>query len=160
VRTGQIGALPEMSRCRPRFSGSMVPRIVMAWGMTTWRRSAWASTSATTPLIVSATATHPQAQDTAHGAAMIADASAYTCRRGIWRRRATRRRSCRAANRATVRRATQITRSIMIIGRTAHAVPATHSVVFLELSGPRRLVAEDGPSHHGLRDDISRQGES
>ena len=86
--------------------------------------------------------------------------SRYTRVRGIWRRRATRRRSRRAATRATARRATQITRSIMMTGRTAHTVPATHSVVFLEFSGPRQLVGEDGPSHHGRRDDISRQEES
>jgi hypothetical protein len=86
--------------------------------------------------------------------------SAYSRVRGIWRRRATRRRSRRAVTRATARRATQITRSIMMTGRIAHTVPATHSVGFLDLSDPRHLCAEHGPPHHGLRDDISQEGET
>lgn len=90
----------------------------------------------------------------------VPEVSAYARGRGMCRRRATRRRSRRAATRATTRRATQITRSIMVTGRTAHTVPATHSVVFLDLSGPCLRGAEHGPSHHGLRADISRQGES
>jgi hypothetical protein len=125
------------------------------------RRLAWASTSAAASIIVSATATHPQEQDTAQGAAMeLPEVSLYARVHGTRRRCATRRRSRRAASRATARRATQITRSIMMNGRTAHTVPATHSVGFLELSGPHHLCAEHGASHHGLRDDISRQGES
>lgn len=47
----------------------------------------------------------------------------------------------------------------MLTRHIAHSVPATHSVVLLELSGPRHLRAEHAPSHHGLRDDISREGE-
>lgn len=88
------------------------------------------------------------------------EVSRYARVRGIWRRRATRRRSRRAATRATARRAIQITRSIMMTGRTAHTVPGSHSVVFLEFSGPGHLRAEHGPSHHGLRDDTSRQGDA
>ena len=76
----------------------------------------------------------------------------------IRRRRATRRRSRRAANRATARRAARTIRSIMLTWHIAHSVPATHSVVLLELSDPRHLCAEHAPSHHWLRDDISREG--
>ena len=159
MRTAQIGARPgDGARC-PGFCGSTAPRIVMRCSEGSSHRWAWASTSAAASTIVSATATHLQEQDTAHRAAIL-EVSAYTRGRGIWRRRATRRRSRRAATRATARRASQITRSIIMTGRAAHTVPASHSVVFLELSDPRRLVAADGPSHHGLRDDISRQGES
>ena len=87
------------------------------------------------------------------------EVSRYARVRGSWRRRATRRRSRRAASFATARRADQIIRSIMA-GRTAHTVPGPHSVVFLEFSGSRHLRAEHGPSHHGLRDDTSRQGDA
>ena len=88
----------------------------------------------------------------------VPEVSLYARVTGIWRSRATRRRSCRAANRATARRAAQTTRSIMLTRRPAHSVPATHSVVLLELSGPYHLCAERGPSHYGLRDDIFRKG--
>ena len=84
--------------------------------------------------------------------------SLYVCVNRIRRRRATRRRSRRAANRATARRAARAIRSIMLTRHIAHSVPATHSVVLLELSDPRHLCAEHAPSHHGLRDDISRKG--
>src|SRR3979490_1464698 len=49
----------------------MAPRIVMTCRVRPARRSAWASTSATASLSVSATATHPQEQDTTHGAAIV-----------------------------------------------------------------------------------------
>jgi len=92
--------------------------------------------------------------------AELPEVSLYARVTGIRRSRATRRRNRRAANRPTARRAAQTTRSIMMNRLSAHSVPATHSVVLLELSGPCHLGAEQGPSHHGLHDDISRQGES
>jgi len=46
----------------------------------------------------------------------------------------------------------------MLTRPSAHSVPATHSVVLRELSDPRHLCADHGPSHHGLHDDISRPG--
>jgi hypothetical protein len=67
--TAQIGALPGDGG-RLRFFGLTAPRIVMACGAGSVGRSAWTSTSATASSIVSATATHPQEQDIAHGAAM------------------------------------------------------------------------------------------
>ena len=86
--------------------------------------------------------------------------SLYARVTGIRRSRATRRRSCRAANRATARRAAQTTRSIMLLRRDAHSVPVTHSAVLLELRQPRNLCAEPRPSQHGLRADNFREGES
>ena len=99
------------------------------------RRSAWASTSATASSSVSATATHLQEHDTARGAAMAVfpEVSLYA-RVPIRRSRATRRRSRRAANLPTARRAAQTTRSIIINRPGAHRVPATNSLVQLELS--------------------------
>jgi len=67
-----MGALPADDRRSSRGFGSMDPRIVKACRVGSSRRSAWASTSATASLIVSATATHPHEQDTAHGVAMTA----------------------------------------------------------------------------------------
>lgn len=72
------------------------------------RCSAWTSTSAVASLSVSASATHPQEQDTVHDTAM----TAYACIRGPRRSRATRRRSRCAATRATTRRAARASRSI------------------------------------------------
>jgi hypothetical protein len=70
VRTAQIGALRgDSGRC-PGFCGSTAPRIVMRCSEGSAHRLAWASTSAAASIIVSATATHPQEQDTAHGVAM------------------------------------------------------------------------------------------
>jgi hypothetical protein len=90
----------------------------------------------------------------------VPEVSFYARVTGIRRSRATRRRSCRAANRANARRAAQTTRSTMLTRHNAHSVPATHSIVLLELSGPCHACAEHGPSHRGLRDDISREGEA
>jgi hypothetical protein len=45
MRPGQIGALSEDGRRRPGGFGSIDPRIVIAWGGGSIRRSAWASTS-------------------------------------------------------------------------------------------------------------------
>jgi hypothetical protein len=87
----------------------------------------------------------------------VPEVSRYARERGSWRSRATRRRSRRAASFATARRVAQIIRSIMA-GRTAHTVPATDSVLFLELGGLHPLRADHGLSDHGLRDDIFRQG--
>jgi hypothetical protein len=92
--------------------------------------------------------------------AELPEVSLYARVTGIRRSRATRRRNRRAANRPTARRAAQTTRSIMMNRPSAHSVPATHSMVLLELSGPCHLGAEQEPSHHGLHDDISREGES
>jgi hypothetical protein len=86
--------------------------------------------------------------------------SRYARVTGIRRSRATRRRSRRAANLSTARRAAQTTRSIMITRPRAHSVPATHSLVLLELSGPGHLSAEPEPSHYGRCDDIFRERES
>ena len=70
VRTAQIGALRgDGGRC-PGFCGSTAPRIVTRCSEGSPHRLAWASTSAAASIIVSATATHPQEQDTAHRAAM------------------------------------------------------------------------------------------
>jgi hypothetical protein len=57
----------------------------------------------------------------------------------IRRSRATRRRSRRAANLSTARPAAQTKRSIIINRPSAHSVPATHSLVLLELSRPCHL---------------------
>ena len=69
--------------------------------------------------------------------------SRYARERGIWRSRATRRRSRRAANFSIARRAAQTTRSIMINRPGAHSVPATHSLVRLDLAA--RAVFLLGP---------------
>ena len=70
VRTGQIGALRgDGGRC-PGFCGSTAPRTVMRCSEGSSHRWAWASTSVAASIIASATATHPQEQDTAHRAAM------------------------------------------------------------------------------------------
>ena len=82
--------------------------IVMACGVIPVRCSAWDSTSAAASLIVLATATHPQEQDTAHDTAM----TTYTRVRGTRRRRATRRRSRQPVIRATARRAALAIRPI------------------------------------------------
>lgn len=66
---GQIGASPADGRRSSRGLGSKAPRIVMTCRVGSARRSAWASTSATASFSVSATATHRQEHDTAHGAA-------------------------------------------------------------------------------------------
>jgi hypothetical protein len=50
----------------------------------------------------------------------------YVRVRGIWRSRATRRRSRRAASRHIVRRTARTTRSIMVTRPIAGIVPATH----------------------------------
>ena len=71
MRPSQIGALPGDGRRSSRGLGFMAPRIVMTCRVGSSRRSAWASTSATASLIVSATATHPQEQDTTHGTAIV-----------------------------------------------------------------------------------------
>ena len=52
--------------------------------------------------------------------------SRYARVRGIRRRRATRRRSCRAANRATARRAARAIRPIMVTWHIADIVPAAN----------------------------------
>jgi len=74
--TGQIGALPDDGRCRPRGFGSIDPRIAIACGGGSLRRSAWASTNETASLVVSTTAANPQEQDTAQRAAMTASSIA------------------------------------------------------------------------------------
>jgi hypothetical protein len=83
VRTGQIGALPEDGPRGPGGFGSIEPRIVIACGGGSLRRSAWASTSDTASLIVSATATHPQEQDIAHRAAIAPPSIALGPERGV-----------------------------------------------------------------------------
>ncbi len=110
--------------------------------------------------MIAAVSAHATPRKQRRAAGGVPAVSLYARVTGIRRSRATRRRSRRAANRATARRAAQTTRSIMLTRYIAHSVPATHSVVLLELSGPCHLCAEHGPSHHGLRDDISREGES
>lgn len=68
---GQIGALSEGGprRLRPQRS-SALPWIVMACFVLVVACPAWTSISAPASSSVSATATHPQEQDTAHGEAM------------------------------------------------------------------------------------------
>lgn len=67
----QIGALSEGGprRLRPQRS-SALPWIVMACGVLLVACPAWTSISAQASSSVSATATHPHEQDTAHGEAM------------------------------------------------------------------------------------------
>jgi hypothetical protein len=158
---GQIEALPGDGRSSSRGLGFKAPRIVMTCRLGFSRRSAWASTSATASLNVSATATHLQEHDTAHGAAKLPEMSLYARVRGTRRRWATRtrRRSRRPVSRATACRSARTIRLIMLARQSAHRVPATHSVLWLELSGPRHFCAEHGRSHHGLCGDISREGE-
>jgi hypothetical protein len=75
VMTAQIGGLPGGGCRPPRFCGSTTPRIVIVCAAGSLRRLAWASTSAAASIIVAATATHPQEQDTAHGAVMALGAT-------------------------------------------------------------------------------------
>ena len=71
VNCAQIGALSEGGprRLRPQRS-SALPWIVMACFVLMVACPAWTSISAPASSSVSATATHPQEQDTAHGEAI------------------------------------------------------------------------------------------
>jgi hypothetical protein len=114
VRTGQIGSTaggwPAVD-AGLRIQGSA--RIVMTCRVGSSRQSAWASTSATASLSVSATATHLQDHDSAHRAAIgVPEVSLYARVRGARRRCATRRRSSRAVSCATARRTARATRPI------------------------------------------------
>ena len=73
----QIGALSEGGPRRLRSQrSSALPWIVTACLVLLVACPAWASTSAPASSSVSATATHPQEQDTAHGEAMTSNEGA------------------------------------------------------------------------------------
>ena len=100
----------------------------------------------------------PHETPAAREAGGVLEVRGYVRVRGIWRSRATRRRSRRAANFSTARRAAQTTRSIMINRRVHAACPRTF-LCAAGLSSPDRLSAEPRCSHHGRHDDIFRRGE-
>lgn len=79
-------------------------------------------------------AAHISTRPAAGEAGGVLEVRGYVRVRGIWRSRATRRRSRRAANFSTARRAAQTTRPIMISLPGARSVPAAHSFVQLDLA--------------------------